>query len=91
MTYLTHSVLIVGSGGREFALAQKFAEDPSISKIYVVPGNPGMSSIPRCMVLDGDVVTIARERAVDLVVVGPEKPLVQGLGDELRSWNIPVV
>ena len=91
MTHSTRSVLIVGSGGREFALAHKFADDPSISTILVVPGNPGMSTIPRCRMLKGDVATIAQDYAVDLVVIGPEKPLVQGLADELRSLNIPVV
>lgn len=84
-------VLIVGSGGREFALAQKFSEDSTVQRIIVVPGNPAMNTIPKCSVRVGDVVEIAIGDAVDLVLIGPEQPLVNGLADELRCVGIPVV
>lgn len=88
---MSRTVLIVGSGGREFALAQKFSEDSTVGQIIVVPGNPAMDTIPKCSVCIGDVVDLAVRNAVDLVVIGPEKPLVNGLADDLRSVDIPVV
>ena len=87
----SHKVLIVGSGGREFSLAERFGADSSVSEVFVVPGNPAMQQLSQCTCLQGEVVELAQQYAVDLVVVGPEKPLVNGLADELRAIGIPVV
>jgi phosphoribosylamine--glycine ligase len=88
---MSRSVLIVGSGGREFALAQQFSEDPTVEQIIVVPGNPAMGTISKCSVCIGNVVELAIRNAVDLAVIGPEQPLVNGLADDLRSVDIPVL
>jgi len=86
-----HSVLIVGSGGREYAMAQRFSADKMVSMVVVVPGNPKMNMLGKCTTLSGDVVEIALQHSIDLVIVGPEKPLVEGLADRLRAKQIPVV
>ncbi len=91
MTMGSHKVLIVGSGGREFALAERFGADTSVSQVFVVPGNPAMQQLSKCVCLQGRAVELARQHDVDLVIVGPEKPLVNGLADELRALSIPVV
>lgn len=86
-----HSVLIVGSGGREYAMAQRFSTDKMVSKVFVVPGNPPMNILDKCTTLSGDVVEIALQHSIDLVIIGPEKPLVEGMADRLRAKEIPVV
>jgi phosphoribosylamine---glycine ligase len=80
-------ILVVGSGGREHALAWRLAAGGH--EVVAAPGNPGMEAIGRCVAvkvldLDGQV-EVARREAVDLVVVGPEGPLVVGLADRLRA------
>jgi phosphoribosylamine---glycine ligase len=83
-------ILVVGSGGREHALAWRLAAGGH--EIVAAPGNPGIAAIGRCVpvkVLDLDgQVALAREEAVDLVVVGPEGPLVVGLADRLRAAGL---
>lgn len=91
---MTGRLLVVGSGAREHAMAWKLAQSPLVTEIICVPGNPGMAALGECvavptMDLEG-MVTLARERAVDLVAVGPEDPLVAGLGDRLTEAGIPV-
>ncbi|HET7632822.1 MAG TPA: phosphoribosylamine--glycine ligase [Gemmatimonadaceae bacterium] len=86
-------LLLVGGGGREHALAWKFKhDDPSIS-IIAAPGNPGLAELAECVAVaatDVDrLVALAAERAVDLVVVGPEMPLAAGIVDRLRTAGIP--
>ena len=85
-------VLLIGSGGREHALAQALLRDPQLEELHVAPGNPGIAAIAPCYVINTDdnsaVVALAQELMVDLVVVGPEKPLVQGLADDLRAAGI---
>ncbi|MBL8917022.1 MAG: phosphoribosylamine--glycine ligase [Archangium sp.] len=89
-------LLLLGSGGREHALAWKLVQSPLVTSLVVAPGNPGIAALPRaeCVVLDptksGPVVELARSRAIDLVVVGPEAPLVAGVGDALRSAGFDV-
>ena len=88
-------VLLVGSGGREHALAWKIARSPLVSELFAAPGSDGISELARCFpdVAASDVaglVALAREQAVDLVVVGPEDPLVAGLADRLREAKIAV-
>ena len=79
------SVLIVGGGGREHALAWKVSQSPLVSKLYVAPGNPGIARHAECVPLDANDIQGLRDFAVskriDLTVVGPEAPLVAGIAD----------
>lgn len=88
------NVLLIGSGGREHALAWKLAASPVLTKLYAAPGNPGMAGDAECVALDvtdhAAVVAYCREKAIDLVVVGPEAPLVAGLADALNEAGIRV-
>ena len=87
-------VLIVGSGGREHALAAALARSPSVTELHAAPGNPGISRLAACHpvhVLDVDgIAALARSLSADLVVVGPEAPLVAGVADAVRHTGIPV-
>ena len=87
-------VLLIGSGGREHALAQALNRDPILEELHVAPGNPGIALIAKCHPIDADsnseVVELAKELDIDLVVVGPEKPLVNGVADALRKAGIAV-
>ena len=85
-------VLIVGSGGREHALAQALKRSPQQPELIAAPGNPGIAQIARCVpvpITDVDALTdLAVNEAVDLVVIGPEAPLVAGLADRLAEVKI---
>jgi phosphoribosylamine--glycine ligase len=87
-------VLIVGSGGREHALAWKLSQSPSLESLHSAPGNPGIAAFGECHPVraeDGEgLLSLCRELGVDLVVVGPEAPLVVGLVDTLRRAGIAV-
>ncbi|MFT3709162.1 MAG: phosphoribosylamine--glycine ligase [Archangium sp.] len=89
-------LLVLGSGGREHALAWKLAQSPLVTSMVVAPGNPGIAAIAgvECVALDPTraeaVVALARERKIELVVVGPEAPLVAGVGDALRAAGFDV-
>ena len=87
-------VLVLGSGGREHALAWKLAQSPELDALICAPGNPGTAALAenRPVVPDRpeSVVTLAREARVDLVVVGPEGPLVAGVADAVRAAGIAV-
>ncbi|MDH2413279.1 phosphoribosylamine--glycine ligase [Nocardioides sp. CER19] len=84
-------ILVIGTGGREHALALALAKD---SEVYAAPGNPGIGAVATLRDVDvsdgAAVAALATELAVDLVVVGPEAPLVAGLADEVRAAGIPV-
>jgi phosphoribosylamine---glycine ligase len=87
-------VLVVGSGGREDALAWKLAGSPRVERVWAAPGNPGIARHAACVpvaVDDGEglAALIERER-IDLTVVGPEAPLVAGLADRLRARGLAV-
>jgi phosphoribosylamine---glycine ligase len=86
------NVLLIGSGGREHALAWKLAQSASLAKLFAAPGNPGISEHATCVALNlGDhdaVVAFCRAETIALVVVGPEQPLVDGLADSLRFAGI---
>jgi phosphoribosylamine--glycine ligase len=88
------NVLLLGSGGREHALAWKLAQSSGLDTLYAAPGNPGIAALATCIALDATdheaVVAFARDHAVDLVVIGPEAPLVDGLADTLIVADIPV-
>jgi phosphoribosylamine---glycine ligase len=86
------NVLLIGSGGREHALAWKLAQSPNADKIFCAPGNAGIAAVAECVTVDvGDhqaVVSFCHLHSVALVVVGPEAPLVDGLVDSLTAANI---
>ena len=87
------TILLIGSGGREHALAWKLSKSLPKKKIYAIPGNPGIAEVAECVteISIGDnaaVVNFAKENNVDLVVIGPEAPLVNGLVDALDAAQI---
>ena len=90
---MASSILVVGSGGREHALAWRLADSPSVDRVESVPGNPGTGALGARHVADIEdpvaVADLAEQRGVDLVVVGPEAPLVAGVVDELARRDIP--
>ena len=87
-------VLVVGAGGREHALAWSLSRSGSLTELHAAPGNPGIAALAYCHPVRADdhsaLVSLARELRIDLVVVGPEAPLVAGLADELRHRGIAV-
>ncbi len=88
-------VLVIGSGAREHALVRSLGADPTVDAVIAAPGNPGIEAVARCEPLPGgvtdagSVVEVARRQAVDLVVVGPEAPLVAGVADALVAAGFP--
>ncbi len=87
-------ILLVGSGGREHALAWKLAQSPKCKKLYCAPGNAGITDVAECVEIGAEdvdaLVKFAKEKAIDFVVVGPEQPLVDGLGCALRKAGVSV-
>ncbi|QOD64048.1 phosphoribosylamine--glycine ligase [Ochrobactrum sp. MT180101] len=87
-------VLLIGSGGREHALAWKLSASPSLTKLYCAPGNPGIATIAELVDIGVDdhqaLIAFAKDKKIDLVVVGPEAPLVAGLSDEMHAEGIRV-
>ncbi len=87
------NLLLLGSGGREHALAWKLAQSSKLTHLYALPGNPGIGQIAELIpgsVNDLDyIVSVAQEKAIDLVVVGPEDPLAAGITDRLHNAGIP--
>jgi len=87
-------VLVVGSGGREHALAWKLAQSPAVEEVHAAPGNPGLSRLGQCHPIraeDGEsLLELARTLGTDLVVIGPEAPLVAGVADQLRRGGVSV-
>lgn len=87
-------VLIVGSGGREHALAWKAAQSPKVDKIFVAPGNAGTASEPKVEnrpIAAEDIpalLAFAKEQAIDLTIVGPEAPLVAGIVDAFSAEGL---
>ena len=83
-------VLVIGSGGREHALAWRLSESPSVTDLHVTPGNPGMEKIAT-VESSQDYVQLAESLGADLTVVGPEAPLVAGVVDRFRSRGMAIV
>ena len=85
-------VLLVGGGGREHALAWKIARSPRLTGLWCAPGNPGIAAHAECVPIAAEdipaLVAFARDKAVDLVVVGPEAPLTLGLADAMAAAGI---
>ncbi|MBM3606703.1 MAG: phosphoribosylamine--glycine ligase [Alphaproteobacteria bacterium] len=83
------NILILGSGGREHALAWAIRQNPKCDRLIVAPGNVGIAGVAECADLDvlsrADVLEFAQENAIDFVVIGPEAPLASGVSDALRS------
>jgi len=88
------NILLLGSGGREDALAWRLRQSPSCGQLIAAPGNPGIARWADCVAVDPcdahAVVRLARDKGIDLVVVGPEAPLVAGVSDMLREAGIAV-
>ncbi len=88
------NILILGSGGREHALAWAVMQNPKCDRLIVAPGNAGMAQIAECAKLDiedgGAVATFVQENTIDFVIVGPEAPLAKGVADRLREAGIKV-
>ncbi|WP_152433361.1 phosphoribosylamine--glycine ligase [Erythrobacter sp. THAF29] len=88
------NILLLGSGGREHALAWKLAQSPSATKLYAAPGNPGIAECAEIASVDAadhaGVADFCKAHDIGLVVIGPEAPLVDGLADSLRAAGIPV-
>jgi phosphoribosylamine--glycine ligase len=86
------NILILGSGGREHALAWKIAASPLVSKLYCAPGNAGIAQEAECVAIDiadhKAVIAFCKASAIDFVVVGPEVPLVAGIVDDLEAAGI---
>jgi phosphoribosylamine--glycine ligase len=87
-------VLVVGSGGREHALARALVKSPDLEQLHAAPGNPGIAKLGRCHPVRADdaegLLELCLAARIDLAVVGPEAPLVAGVGDALRHAGIPV-
>ncbi len=85
-------ILVIGSGGREHAMVSKLLTSPSCESVVCAPGNAGIAEIVECVDIFAhtDIVNYCKKNEIDLVVVGPEEPLVMGLADRLRDENIAV-
>ncbi|RPA63648.1 phosphoribosylamine--glycine ligase [Aerococcus agrisoli] len=97
-------ILIIGSGGREHALARAFAQSPAVSQVYVAPGNPGMLADNQTLTLHAPIETVditvddiqtlvsfALDKAIDISFVGPEVPLEMGIVDQFKRHNLAIV
>jgi len=91
---VAQTVLVIGTGGREHALAWALSKDPGVAGVHIAPGNPGTAAVGTNHPVDPmnpeAVAALAVELAADLVVVGPEAPLVAGVADAVRARGIPV-
>jgi phosphoribosylamine---glycine ligase len=93
MTTQRMNILLVGGGGREHALAWKIAQSPSLGRLVIAPGNPGMAKLGEMRATAADdvdgLIALVHEIQPDLVVVGPEAPLEKGLADRLEALGVP--
>ncbi len=88
-------ILVIGSGGREHALVWKIAQSPRVSKIYCAPGNPGTSQLSENVAIGVDqlqeLVAFAKEQKIDITMVGPEVPLVDGIVDLFEAQDLTII
>ena len=88
-------VLIVGSGGREHAVADALSQSPLVTKIFTAPGNAGTSELGENVSIASDdptaLVEFADQNAIELTVVGPEVPLSMGIVDSFRTRHLPII
>ena len=88
------NVAVIGSGGREHALTYKLSQSKLLNDIFVIPGNPGTNSIATNIAIELDdfenILKFCNENKIELVIIGPEMPLVNGLADYLREKNVKV-
>lgn len=91
---MKRNILVIGSGGREHAIAHTFFKSPHVQQVYVLPGNPGMEDVAICVSIDPldfeAILDFCRKEQIDLVFVGPELPLAKGIADVLNQNNILV-
>lgn len=87
-------ILVVGSGGREHAICYKLSQENKVEEIYCAPGNAGISKIAKCIDIKDDDINkllgFAKENEIDLTIVGPEVPLVEGIVDEFEKENLKI-
>jgi phosphoribosylamine--glycine ligase len=88
------NILIIGGGGREHTLVWKIAQNPEVKKVYCIPGNGGVEQIAECPQLEVNdfktVAAFAKEKAIDLTVIGPEQPLVNGITDYFQTQDFRI-
>ncbi len=88
------NVLVIGSGGREHALSYKIAESKLLKQLYIIPGNPGTKQLGKNININPDnqeeILKFCKQNDINLIVIGPEKPLVEGLADTLRQNGLIV-
>ena len=88
------NILIIGSGGREHSIANSLKKSKSCNDLFCVPGNPGISTIAKCISLEinnhKSIINFCKENNISLVVIGPEQPLAEGLSDAIRSAGVSV-
>src|SRR5258707_10456135 len=87
-------VMVIGSGAREHALAWKLAQSPQVTKVYAAPGNPGMTECAELVNLEtsqrNELADLVEKEGVDLTVVGPELPLIEGMVDVFRKRDLKI-
>ena len=88
------NILIIGSGGREHAIAMALSKSPSKKQLFALPGNPGISEYCECIDIDPsnfrEIKNFAKNNSIDLVIVGPEVPICEGITDYLKEYKIDV-
>ncbi|NLJ49818.1 MAG: phosphoribosylamine--glycine ligase, partial [Candidatus Atribacteria bacterium] len=86
-------VMLIGSGGREHCIAWKIKQNPEVKELYCIPGNGGMSSLGVCKSLHSfqDMIQFAKEKEIDLTLVGPEAPLAFGIVDLFHSEGLAII
>ena len=86
------NILILGSGGREHALAWAVQQNPKCDRLWMAPGNPGMAALGECVAIDIEdaaaILTFVQQQEIDFVIIGPEAPLALGVSDALRAADI---
>src|SRR5688500_6274536 len=88
------NILVIGGGGREHALAWRLRQSPSVKSVIIAPGNPGAAREGRCFGAARtieDYLSLAQSEGVDLTIVGPEAPLVEGIVDRFRAAGLAIV